>query len=288
MFSKNNQNNILTCYIYILSLQKRIGAHLDRRIVIIGIILVILSFFIASAVIQPELLSQQNYNNTYVEKIIVAPNSIVSASIDLSNASVLVISYTSTVPINFYFVNESATYAFKNVSSNITKEYNMLSSIEGNGLYLAINDSFMGTTYPYNANLSSYGYKKPFYVFGNSIAQQDRIEYSNGTYYAEFYNHNDSYANITYRYYTYSLYNITNTAGSYENAFVPGSLVTSIIFIVGIILTIYGLLSKKDSKQTEEKVNKEAYEIYAKLEAKNKKTRKPSIKNKKKGKRKRR
>ncbi len=261
---------------------------MDRRIVIIGIILVILSFFIASAVIQPELLSQQNYNNTYINKIIVAPNSVVSAGISLSNASILVISYTSTIPINFYFVNKSGTYAFRNVSSNLSKEYNILSSIEGNGLYIGINDSFMGTTYPYNTNLSSYGYKKPFYVFGNNATQQGNIEYHNGTYYAEFYNHNNSYANVTYKYYTYSLYNITNTAGSYENAFVPGSLITSIIFIVGIILTVYGLLSKKDSKQTEEKVNKEVYELYAKLESKNKKTRKHAVKNKKKSTRKRR
>ena len=262
---------------------------MDKRFVLIGIVLILFSFLLFSAVISPTISSQQNFNNSFINKIIVAPNSIVSTNIVLTNSSVLIAKYLSTIPINFYFINSTAKYFFNN---STTLKNGNISNIEGKGLYLGIINGSYGTTYPYNANLSNMGYnttvstqgyKKPFYEYNQNISQLNSIYYQKGTYYLEFYNDNTTYANVTYIYDLYPLsYLINSTNQSVLNtAFVPESLVGSLIFLVGIILTVFGLLKKNENIKEKEKINKEITELYDKIEQKTTKRSKKQTKSKK-------
>ena len=259
-------------------LQKSIGANLDRRLVIIGVILVIVSFFAFSTIIGPSLLPAQNLNNTYVNKIIIAPNSLVYGNINLQNASIIVVKYLSTIPINFYFANQSVSGFFNNFSANLSK----ISLIEGKGLYIAIENSTYGTTYPYNANFSGYGYNqslagegytKPSYVYNNTT-HNNSVYFPKDNYYLEFYNRNTTHtANVTYTYSEYQLAQLVNQTDQSltQSSFVPGSLITSFIFLLGVILIIYGILRKREDIQTQEKINQKVEELYKKIDAKHKK-----------------
>ncbi|MEM0201010.1 MAG: hypothetical protein QXD23_01245 [Candidatus Micrarchaeaceae archaeon] len=252
---------------------------MDKRIVIIGVVLSILSFLIAGSVIGPSITSQINYNNTQINKIIVAPNTTVTDTIQIFNESFFVLSYTSTVPINFYLLNKTG----KDYSNIYTANKNQIDNnqtikLEGKGLYVWIQNATEGTTYPYNSNLSSYGYKKPTYFYNGTHNNQQNLEYQNGTYYLEFYNKNVTYANITYKYYEYPFSSLNQSSVYYSNVFVPGSLVSSIMFIIGILLIVFGLLRKRYDKTEQQNFDQKINDIYKKID---KNSKRKSINNKK-------
>lgn len=249
---------------------------MDKRIVAIGIIVLILSFVIASSVVGPSITSNINYNNTQINKIIVKPNTTVTDTINIYNTSFFVLTYSSTVPINFYFLNQTGQNNLNSLNKlkNNSENSTYVTSIEGKGLYLFIQNGSKGTTYPYSSNLSAYGYKEPKYFYNKTLAYgPGSAEYQNGTYYLEFNNKNISYANITYEYDEYSLSTL-NQSSYYGNVFVPGSLASSVMFILGIILIVFGVIRKKYSRTEIQQYDTKIDEAYKKLGKKTKSSRK--------------
>ena len=234
---------------------------MDKLILGIGIILVVLSFFIGSAVISPGILNQQGLNNTYINKITIHQNSTVTDNVDIANASLFVVSYQSTLPIQFYLINQ-------NLSKNFTNKNITISSINKTGVYVVIYNSTLGTTFPYNQNLSEAGYSKPAYIYNGTQVSQNGTVYQKGNYSLEFYNQNKTnYANVTYHYYIYQLSNLSRIE-NYTNTLVPGSIVTSIIFIVGLVLIVLGIVRKKVPKDFENNFDKEVNRLYNNLDSK--------------------
>ncbi len=250
---------------------------------IIGVILLIISFFIAGSVVGPSITSNINYNNTQINTIIVKPNTTVTGTVQMYNSSFFVLSYTSSVPIDFYFLNQTGKGIFNsfNTLKNNSINSTQLKSLEGNGLYLFIYNGTKGTTYPYSSNLSVYGYQKPSYFYNGTLLGPSTAQYKNGTYFLEFENKNSSYANVTYKYNEYPLSSI-NQSSYYGNIFVPGSLASSIMFILGIILIVFGVLRKNYSKTEIQNYETKVNEIYKGINKKSNKRTKNKKSNKKK------
>ncbi len=254
---------------------------MDKRIVAVGVIILVLSFVVAGSVVGPSITSNVNYNNTQVNRILVKPNTTVTDAIQMYNSSFFVLSYTSSVPVDFYFLNQTGKKIFDSFNSLESNSVNSISlnSLEGKGLYLFIQNGTKGTTYPYSSNLSVYGYKKPTYFYNGTIFGPGSAQYQNGTYFLEFNNRNSSYANVSYKYDEYPLVNL-NQSSYYGNMFVPGSLVSSVMFILGIVLIVFGVLRKSYSRTELQNYETKVSEFYKNIDTKSSK-RKTSNKHKK-------
>ncbi|MGC8479091.1 MAG: hypothetical protein ACP5M9_00250 [Candidatus Micrarchaeia archaeon] len=246
---------------------------MDIRIVVIGVIILLVSFFIASSVVEPSVAPQQLGNSTYINKIIVAQNSIVVSPIEIKNTSFFVFSYAASSPIDFYFMNQSGYNYINsyNAVNNGSFIYKNGPKLAGKGVLEYILNGTLGTTFPYTSNLSNYGYKEPNYFYNGSAYGPGSSIYEDGSYYLYFYNNNSPYINVTYRYSLIKFANITNGnfTESLNSNFVPGSLVSSLSFIIGIILIVYGVIRKPNDKKAQEVVDKKALDIYEELEKKN-------------------
>lgn len=245
---------------------------MNRRFLLIGIILVLAGFLVAGSVwnsIGPYYMPK-SFNQT----VVIAPNSEVYSPVSINTSKFIAFIFNSQhVPIYFYIVNGSA---FQNVwqemhNGNIS--YDSIAQMQSEGILVAIDNSTRGI-YPYNSVLNSSLFPAPVYAFNESGI------FNSGTYDLIFRNPTNAFANTTFGY-------IIPTSGLSANSPTEpqslgiASIASAVLVILGIIMFVLGLFgtgNKVTSSQREAEIAK----MYQNIDNKERKAERPIRKNRRK------
>ncbi len=233
---------------------------MDKRLLLLGILLFIAGFVIAGLSYNPSTLLSVSTQN-----IAIAPGKAIYSEIDLNTTSFLIVRYDSIpTPINFYVVNQSvfssiAPYLY---SGNLSQGF--LRTFEGKGFLFGVENS-TGSIFPYNASINSTGAKAPFYISGNLT------NLPSGRYYLIYQNPSLSYVNATYR---TALPNSGILSGNQKAS--PGlgfaGIISALFVLVGIVLVVLSFIRFGKAGAEAKEQEKEITAMYKKIEAKEKRS----------------
>jgi len=214
---------------------------LDRRVFVIGLVLIVLSILAGSASAPP----LPSLNSTQTYSLAIASNGYAYSTVNVNTTSLFVLSYAAQSPVSFYLLNGSRT---SQPSASTVNSLSNLSYTGANAPLIAIINSTRGAV-PYVSNYSQYGIPPPVIQDGNVSVL------SNGLYYMLFVNNLNRSTNLTYSYTALSISNIT---GSYLQSSLNASVVPSILFIAGVLVAVFGLFRKRAPKNdgTDEEAQK--------------------------------
>jgi hypothetical protein len=218
---------------------------------LIGILLIIISVFVGSTQI-----AQPSTEMPYASGSVVAPNSFVYGALKLNYSNFIFI-YNSSNPVNFYLLNDSG-FAY-------LKLYNSVSVFSGNTaghgvIYKLLNKTQGGVLYAYNYSTnSSANASIPYFITGGSGNKY------HGSYFFLFSNQGNTISNVTYEYVNGPLGNSSAEVYSYVST--PGSIVSAILFIAGVVLIFFSLFRKRE-KKVQSDIDIEASKLYSSISAK--------------------
>lgn len=231
---------------------------MDKRLLLLGILLFIAGFVIAASSYNPT-----SFLSTSTQSIAIAPNSIIYSPVTLNSTGFLSVVYESgSTPIDFYVMNQSAFSSIETYIKAGTLTPNLTAPLEGKGLLLAVRNS-TGGIFPYNSSYNSIGPQSLLYLSGNSTVLQG------GTYYVVYQNPGSSAANATYRTV------IPNSGLLLPNSKASSSLglagiVSALLVLVGIVLTILSFMRSKKEGPSAVKREEEIAAIYKDIETRQK------------------
>ncbi|MDE1850213.1 MAG: hypothetical protein KGH54_00255 [Candidatus Micrarchaeota archaeon] len=233
---------------------------MNKRIVIIGVILILLAF-VAGIALTPNTFT--SIANTSLMNISVAQggNSYVPFVVG-ANGLVSVI-YNSNARLDFYFANSTAFKtlgAYKNSSLTLSQ---WARNLYGNGVYEIVPNSANGIFPNFAPTNSSLNY---------SHANQSLFPFAAGTYYALFENLGNQSANIQM---ISSISDSARVASGFSQVIKIGVAFFAAL-LAGIILIIYGILKKPKEAPVEPAAadQKKVDEMYRDVEKKKPKGRK--------------
>ncbi|MDE1854743.1 MAG: hypothetical protein KGH57_00260 [Candidatus Micrarchaeota archaeon] len=220
---------------------------MKKNLFYIGIVLIIAG--IAVFVIGPSSVIPSIFPNATSQSIEVAANSINAIPMPLSQAGLPVLTFNSSTSIDFFFTNATA-YGQISAPAADSSAMSKAVALEGNGVYEVYVASKKGA-FPYlgYANITS-----PNYLLNVSFLQP-------GTYYAIFYDPGSIPAGVTITTLSVSLSKIQSGATSIYTA--VG--VAVVLFVAGLGLTIYSLISK-DKKTEQAEMDTQAAHEYEKMD----------------------
>ena len=217
---------------------------MKKNLFYIGIVLVIAG--IAVFVIGPSSVIPSIFPNATSQSIEVAANSINAIPVPLSEAGLPVLTFNSSTSMDFFFTNATAYGKISGAPAANSSATSAAVALEGNGVYEVYVASKKGA-FPYlgYANITS-----PNYLLNVSFLQP-------GTYYAIFYDPGSVPAGVTITTLSVSLSKIQSGATSIYTA--VG--VAVVLFVLGLGLTIYSLISK-DKKNEQAEMDTQAAQQY--------------------------
>ncbi len=218
---------------------------MDKRLLILGVALVIASVIIGSTQLPkpPSVITESP------PTVLVAPNSFAYGTLYLSSNDLLELFYTAGKPIDFYLLNSTGFDYFRlaNSTSIFTENAARLGV-----LYETLN-STLGAI-PYSSNYSA-NVSRPV------IESSSLGVYAAGNYFVLFSNKGPTMANVTYNYINVPLSELINASSPYGGASEAGSIFSSVIFIVGVIIAFFALFRGRD-KKVQKLVDIEANRLY--------------------------
>lgn len=223
-----------------------------------GVLLLLIGIMFEYFSVQSVYSNLPNYSSSATQSVAVQPKSDFFIPISISNVSILEMVYNSTEPIDFYLINSTAHNLLQKANSTLIENATYL---HGNGLVYQIDNSSYGI-FPYQENLTQA--QRPVYWAGNGTGNQTL--FANGTYYAVFQNYGNKSNTVFYATLNRSLSSIASSEESYSFGNIGLNIGGSISVIAGIILLIYGLLSR--SKTDEKNESAEAEMLYRAIEKK--------------------
>ncbi len=233
------------------------------RTVLIGIFIIIAAFVVGGVTASNALMNLQNFGT---QSFIIAPARTVYLQLNVTNSSLVIVTYRASAGVDFYFANETGfglMRPYLNSSANLTGE---ASKLYGSGILLAYINSSSGT-FPYNALEPSAS--APAFHVNNTLTVMA------GNYYAMIVNARNSTVNIS------MVSDVTpNPERSVASLSVAGIGVLA-IFVFGIAVLIYGIMQKPPKKEplksavTQEQIDK----LYANVDKGKKAHRKKTRKN---------
>ncbi len=218
---------------------------MDKRFAYIGIALMIIAFIILVANSFTTNIGSSFANVVVYSNMTIQPHSYGSASINASEASYFFVVAHTNKPVNFYFFNKSAYYAWRNATEAFPQGNGRFTaiSLENKGAFMIYSNE-TNMSIPNATNPSS----KPIYAANQSTP------YGNGTYFLVVDNTNGSESssyqiNATVAYLppinnsTISSGALSGLSGQLTEAIQVG-VVFFIMLVAGIVLLAYGLIKK--------------------------------------------
>ncbi|MGI0141479.1 MAG: hypothetical protein ACREBF_02395 [Candidatus Micrarchaeales archaeon] len=204
---------------------------MNKKIIIIGVIVVLAAFIIGSIAIPNALLGVANFAN---QNIVVLSHQSAFKSLYLNQTGFMVVGFQSLSAVNFYFANSSAFKTLDSYANSSLLLSQWATRLFGNGVYEILPNSTVGI-FPYSQLTNS--------TPSGAYITKNVTLLPAGTYYALFYNPRNISATV----------NVTSdisTNISSQGAYILGiGLTVFILFIAGIILIIYGIIKKPKSPQ---------------------------------------
>ena len=223
---------------------------MDRRVVILGILLLILGLALAYLSVQSLFSGIPNYISA-TQSVQMRPASDLAIPISIYNSSILQIAYNSSVPVGFYLLNSSAYgMAYPKSANSLIQNITMY---EGRGVIFIINSSGHGT-FPYIQNLTLS--TAPEYWDNASVLGK-------GTYYAVFQNYGNKSSTVSYTILNRSIASLSSSEEGYSYGSLYGNLFGTLFFVAGLVLIFYGFFMSGSKK--EEADDDEAGQIYDRL-----------------------
>ncbi len=207
---------------------------MDKRVLLVGIVLIIISLFVASEAVQPIFNAMQNTNATS-QVISLMPHGASYLHIPLNQSSVLVVAFTAGQNVSFYFMNRSAfTVMLPSITANRSLTM-QATGLEGNGIIETMQNYTSGS-FPYESTPA-----RPASVY---VAPNTTL-LGTGDYYAVFYDPSQANTTVLVKYNIVPLSAISPASTN----FAVVSILAFIIFLAGAVLTIYGLIRKPKTDQ---------------------------------------
>ncbi len=212
---------------------------MDRRILAFGILLMLVGVIVGSAAMNSSL------GDLGVHGTVLAPGTAASMSMQLNRSSEAVLSYNSTAPIDFYFMDSSA-FAMLPQNGSAHGIRGIAASMNGNGIYFSsVNRSYGGFVYTgENATAEFIGPQN------NGSGISGPVTLKNGTYYAVYADNYPYAANVV-------------TGFNYINPqSIPASVsFAGLMFMAGVIAVILSFLRKgKGNAEPREEEIRRAYD----------------------------
>lgn len=223
---------------------------MDKRLLLIGIVLIIGSVLIGSAV-----LPKPPTPKEFSAQVIIAPNSFSYSSLHMNATDFLELYYSATSPIDFYLLNSTGFDYFE--SSNSTIVFNSITA--GDGVLYETLNSTLGAM-PYESNYTT-NVTKPAYESSNISI------YPTGNYFLLFSNMRNGASNVTYGYVSIPVNQLISSTLPYNGAYQVGSIAAAAIFIAGVVIAFLSLF-RSQAKKPEAMVDTEAKRLYAKIDSK--------------------
>jgi uncharacterized membrane protein len=228
---------------------------MDKRLTTIGIILLFVGVLLLVGASQTTLSALPNANNTLSERAYLPANTIGYYALPVSAPSFVGVGFNSTAPIDFYIVNSSAYEKMKPLVEANASLRNLSVALEGNGIIDAMWHASKGI-FPYE---SDYGglFPAPNYSIENTTVL------INDTYYLLFQNEPATNQTLV-------LYSIIVTPASALglSSIAPEGfgIIGAFLVLVGISLTVFGLIRKGNPQETVR--DREVERIFAEQEKK--------------------
>lgn len=226
---------------------------MNKRIVIIGILLILISF-LAGIVLTPNTFT--SIANTSLMNLSVAQGGNAYVPFVVGANGLVSVIYNSNTKLDFYFANATAfgtLGGYKNSSLTLSQ---WARNLYGNGVYEIVPNSANGIFPNFAATNSSLNY---------SYANQSLFPFAAGTYYALFENLGNQSANIQM---ISSVSDSARVASGFSQVIKIG-IVFFAALLAGIILIIYGILKKPKVAPVEPATDqKKVDEMYKGLEKK--------------------
>lgn len=219
---------------------------MNKRIIIIGIIVIILSFLIGTIALPNALLGIAHFSNQSVS-ILPAHNSYLPYFIN--ETGFIVVGYQSSTPLNFYFANASAFLILQNYMNSTLQLSQWATRLQGNGVLESIPNSKVGI-FPYSQFSSSNSTPAGSYVIANASLLPA------GNYYAIFQNLANSSASV----------NVTSDVStniSSQGGYIFGiGVLIFVLFVAGIIIIVYGVIKKPKAAPEQTGSEQKVDELY--------------------------
>jgi hypothetical protein len=228
---------------------------MDRRLLIIGAILLLAGLVMVFGSSQATLAALPNENSTNTQRAYIPANTVAYYPITLVSVSFVGIGYNATTPVSFYLVNSSAYNAMLPAIHDNESLKNISISLEGKGVVAAQWDSAKGI-FPWQASYSGI-FPPPNY------SEENVTLLPNDTYFILFQSGSTSNSTLI----AYSI--ITTPAsdlGISSFAAAGFGVVGAFLVLAGLALCVYALIRKGDDPETLRE--KEVDRIFADIEKK--------------------
>ncbi len=227
---------------------------MNRRLLIIGILLLLFGLVSAYESGQQFLGNISSPNNTETSEFLLMANSTWYTPLYFNSSSFMEVGYNSTNTLNFYILNSSAFTAVAPSLNSTNALYSGVSSHEGSGVIGVFSNDSKGV-FPYQDSYAGI-FPAPNYSAPNSTFLQA------GTYYIVFRNPQSSNTLVFYSLFIRPIGALSLTS----NSVFGYGLVSGILLIAGFALSVYSLFIRKEPK-TEAKITEEkAQQAYAEIE----------------------
>ncbi|MGC8628938.1 MAG: hypothetical protein ACP5T4_01885 [Candidatus Micrarchaeia archaeon] len=224
---------------------------MNTRILLFGIILFVAGLIVSAASVSSVLASVSTSPTSF--SLYVAPESYAYLNVSENLNALTSIFYSASQPITFVYANYSA---FKVLTASQSKNFiDTAMGLEGKGVYEIANAT--KGIFPYVSSLSS-TIPEPIYATNYSTTAQ-------GTYFAIFFNHNSTTADVEAKEITYSYAGIQNGIKVASGTV----LASSILMILGLLIIVFSFFASRSKKaQTPETMDENVAKIYAQIEKK--------------------
>ncbi|MDE1869502.1 MAG: hypothetical protein KGH71_00765 [Candidatus Micrarchaeota archaeon] len=219
---------------------------MNKRIILIGIIVMVASFVIGAIALPNALMGISNFSNQSIS-LLPAHNTYLPYFIN--ETGFIVLGYQSSQNLNFYFANASAFLILQNYMNSTLTLSQWATRLQGNGVLESIPNSKIGI-FPYSQFSSSNAAPQGSYIVENASILPA------GNYYAIFQNTGNSSATV----------NVTSNVStniSSKGGYIFGiGILIFVLFVAGIIIIVYGIVKRPKIAPEQETSQQKVDELY--------------------------
>lgn len=201
---------------------------MNKKIILIGIIVIVLAFIIGSVALPNALSSISNFGT---QSLVILPGQTSYTTYFLNETGFIIAGYQSNAAMNFYFVNQSGFDSLKGYFNSTLTLSQWARNHQGSGVIESITNSRVGI-FPYSQFTNQTAVPTGSYISQNASILPA------GNYYAILQNADNVTANVNVT--SDVSANIQKQSGS---IFAIGISVF-IVFVAGIGIVIYGIIKK--------------------------------------------
>ncbi|MDE1856056.1 MAG: hypothetical protein KGH49_02365 [Candidatus Micrarchaeota archaeon] len=217
---------------------------MDKKIIVLGVIVFLAAFVIGSLVVPSSLTGLVQFTN---QTIALQPNQLTATTYYLNQTGFIILAYNSSQNLDFVVTNASGYVALRGYLNNSAALLQRASALEGNGVYeMLLNTSvgaFPSQLFPVNAPVGSY--------LGQNVSL-----FPAGNYYAIFHNRANATADVKLA------YDVASNIGPQASKVLETGIALFVIIVAGIVIIIYGIFRKPKVVQATEPDKKAIDDLY--------------------------